>query len=145
MRLPVILFGAVAALAVASPATAANVQVKMLNSGPGGAMVFSPALVKVKPGDTVTFVPTHPTHNAESIAGMLPPGAAPFKGQLNKPITVTFTKPGVYGYKCTPHYSMGMVGVVVVGQAAPNLAAAKAASVPGLAKKRMGTLLASAQ
>lgn len=141
MRLPVILFGAVAALAVATPAAAANHTVKMLNSGPGGAMVFSPAVVKVAPGDTVTFEPTHPTHNAESISGMIPAGAAPFKGQLSKPLTVKFTKPGVYGYKCTPHYGMGMVGAVIVGSPASNLAPAKAVNHPGLAKKRFGQIM----
>lgn len=140
MRLPVILFGAVAALAVASPAAAANHTVKMLNSGPGGAMVFSPAIVKVAPGDTVTFVPTHPTHNAESISGMLPSGAPAFKGQLSKPLTVKFTKAGVYGYKCTPHYGMGMVGAVVVGSPS-NLATAKGVNHPGLAKKRFAQIL----
>ena len=141
MRVPVVLFGAAAALAVASPAAAATHTVKMLNSGPGGAMVFSPALIKVAPGDTVTFEPTHPTHNAESINGMLPAGAAPFKGPLSKPLTVKFTKAGLYGYKCTPHYGMGMVGAVVVGGAA-NAAAAKGVTHPGLAKKRFATILA---
>ena len=146
MRLPVILFGAAAAaLAVASPAAAANHTVKMMNSGPGGAMVFSPALVKVAPGDSVTFVPSNPTHNAESINGMVPPGASPFKGPMSKPLTVKFSKPGVYGYKCTPHYGMGMVGAVVVGSAAPNLAAVQAVSHPGLAKKRFGQILAGAK
>ena len=144
MRLPVILFGAAAALAMASPAAAANHTVKMLNSGPGGAMVFSPALIKVAPGDTVTFEPTHPTHNAESINGMIPAGAAGFKGALSKPLTVKFSKPGVYGYKCTPHYGMGMVGAVVVGGAG-NLSAAQAVSHPGLAKKRFATILAGAK
>lgn len=141
MRIPVILFGAAAALAVAGPAAAATHTVKMLNSGPGGAMVFSPALIKVAPGDTVTFEPTHPTHNAESISSMLPAGAATFKGALSKPLTVKFTKAGVYGYKCTPHYGMGMVGAVVVGSAA-NAAAAKSVTHPGLAKKRFATILA---
>ena len=144
MRLPVILFGAAGALAMASPAAAANHTVKMLNSGPGGAMVFSPALIKVAPGDTVTFEPTHPTHNAESINGMIPAGAAAFKGALSKPLTVKFSKPGVYGYKCTPHYGMGMVGAVVVGSAG-NLSAAQAVSHPGLAKKRFATILAGAK
>ena len=141
MRSLTVLLGAAAALAFAAPAAAANHTVKMLNNGPGGAMVFSPALVKVAPGDTVTFVPSHPTHNAESIKGMLPAGAAAFKGPLSKPLTVKFTKPGLYGYKCTPHYGMGMVGAVVVGSPASNLGAAKAVTHPGLAKKRFGQIL----
>lgn len=134
------LLGAVAAVALASPAAAADHVVKMLNKGKAGAMVFEPALVKVKPGDTVTFVPTDKSHNAESIPGMLPPGAASFKGKMNQPVKVTFSKPGVYGYKCLPHYGMGMVGVVVVGNAS-NLASAQKVSHPGKAKQVFGSLL----
>ena len=70
--------GAAAAIALASPASAADHVVKMLNKGKAGMMVFEPALVKVKPGDTVTFVPTDKSHNAESIAGMMPAGAVAF-------------------------------------------------------------------
>ena len=50
--------GAAAAIALASPAAAADHVVKMLNKGKAGTMVFEPALVKVAPGDTVTFIPT---------------------------------------------------------------------------------------
>ena len=122
------------ALAVAGPAAAKDVQVKMLNKGPGRAMVFSPEVVKIAPGDTVTFVATDKGHNAEIISTMLPAGAAPFKGKMNQNLIVKFTKPGTYGYKCLPHYGMGMVGAVIVGNGAPNAAQAKAASHPGKAK-----------
>ena len=135
-----ILLGGMAVAAFAVPADAANHNVQMLSKG--GAMVFSPALVKVAPGDTVTFQPSSPTHNAESISGMLPAGAKPFKGAMNKPLTVKFDQAGVYGYKCLPHYGMGMVGVVVVGKAATNLAAAQKVSHPGRAKQVMQGLLA---
>ena len=128
-------------LAATSPALAAAHVVRILNSGPGGAMVFSPAVVRVAPGDRVTFVPTHRSHNAESIAGMLPAGAAPFRGAMNQPVTVTFSRPGVYGYKCLPHYGMGMVGVVIVGNPATNIAAARQISHPGRARQVMTGLL----
>ena len=141
MRIFSLLAGAAAAIALASPASAADHVVKMLNKGKAGMMVFEPALVKVKPGDTVTFVPTDKSHNAESIAGMMPTGAAPFKGKMNQPFKVTFAKPGLYGYKCLPHYGMGMVGVVVVGNAGSNLAAAQKVSHPGKAKQVFGGLL----
>lgn len=133
---------AAAALAVAIlPATAADFQVKMLNKGTKGMMVFEPDVVKVQPGDTVTFVATDPGHDAMSVPGMLPDGAQPFEGQIGKDVTVTFTQPGVYGVKCKPHYVMGMVGVVVVGDATPNLEAAKAAKNPGKAGKVFADLL----
>lgn len=129
------------AMAVAAPAAAKDVQVKMLNKGASGAMVFEPALVKIAPGDTVTFVASDKGHNAEIISTMIPAGAAPFKGKMNQNITVKFSKPGVYGYKCLPHYGMGMVGAVIVGNGGSNGAQAKAASHPGKAKKAFSAIL----
>ena len=61
-----------------------------------------------------------------SAAGSTRPGIASF--------TVTFDKPGVYGIKCTPHYGMGMVALIVVGDPSSNLKAAEAVSQPGKAK-----------
>ena len=136
-----LLAGAAAAIALASPAAAADHVVKMLNKGKAGMMVFEPALVKVALGDTVTFVPTDKVHNAESIAGMIPAGAAAFKGKMSQPLKVTFSKPGLYGYKCLPHYGMGMVGVVIVGNAGSNLAVAQKVSHPGKAKQVFAGLL----
>ena len=144
MRIAGLVLGTAAAMLAAAPAMAGEHTVKMLNKGAGGMMVFEPALIKVKPGDTVVFVPSDKTHNAETIAGMVPAGAQPFKGKMNQPVKVTFTKPGVYGYKCTPHYGMGMVGAVVVGNAKANIADAQKVSHPGKAKQVMGTLLAQA-
>ena len=136
-----LLAGAAAAIALASPAAAANHVVKMLTKGKAGMMVFEPALVKIAPGDTVTFAATDKSHNAESITGMLPPGATAFKGKINQQLRVGFAKPGIYGYKCLPHYAMGMVGVVVVGNGATNLAAARKVSHPGKAKTVFAGLL----
>ena len=140
MRIGILLAGAVMAVALASPAAAKDVQVKMLNKGARGAMVFEPALVKVAPGDTVTFVATDKGHNAEIISTMMPAGAAPFKGKMNQNLTVKFTKPGVYGYKCLPHYGLGMVGAVIVGSPV-NAAQAKAVSHPGKAKQTFASIL----
>ena len=139
-----LLVGAVAALS-AGPALARDHQVRMLNRSAAGSMVFEPAVIRVAPGDRVTFVPTNPSHNAESIAGMLPAGATPFRGRFNQPVTVTFSRPGVYGYKCAPHYGMGMVGIVIVGNPRSNLAAARQVSHPGMARQIMQRLLASPQ
>ena len=129
-----------------APAHAKQWQVKMLNKGKAGAMVFEPAYLRVQPGDTVKFLATDKGHNAEAIANMLPAGAAPFKGKINQEIEVKFDKAGLYGYKCLPHLGMGMVGLVQVG-AASNKAtvAAQAAKLPGLSKKRMGELLTQAR
>ena len=134
---------ALAILAAAGAANAAEVQVKMLNKGAQGTMVFEPAQVKLKPGDTVRFVPTDKGHNVETIKGMLPAGAELVKSPLSKEILVKFDKAGVYGFKCTPHWGMGMAFVAKVGQAA-NLADAEAtvAKAPPMAKKRLTAALA---
>ena len=138
---------ALAGLALAAaPASAKEHQVKMLNKGAAGLMVFEPAYLKIAPGDTVKFRATDKGHNAESIAGMTPTGAATFKGKINEEITVKFDKAGVYGYKCLPHTGMGMVGLVQVGAASNKGAAvAAAAKLPGLGKKRMLELVTKAK
>lgn len=141
MRRGLLIAGAMALAAVASPAAAKDYQVKMLNKGNGRTMVYSPEVLRIAPGDTVTFVPTDKGHNAESILTMLPAGAAPFKGKMNQNLTVKFTKPGTYGYKCLPHYGMGMVGVVIVGNGASNAAKAKAATHPGKAEQVFASIL----
>lgn len=122
-------------------ASAAEHEVHMLNKDEKGAMVFKPDLIKAAPGDTIRFIPTDKTHNAETVPNMLPEGAEAFKGKVNEDITVKVTKEGVYGVRCQPHYGMGMVALVVVGKPV-NLEAAKAVKQPGLAKKRFEALFA---
>ncbi|WP_099865068.1 pseudoazurin [Pararhizobium haloflavum] len=129
-------------LLAALPAFAADHEVKMLNmGGDGQRMVFEPAYLEIEPGDTVTFVATDPSHNSEIIAGMLPEGAEGWKGRINEELSVTFDQEGVYGYKCLPHYAMGMVGVIKVGTDVANLEETRAVRHPGQAAKRMAELL----
>jgi pseudoazurin len=127
----------------ALPATAAEHQVQMRNKGAEGPMVFEPSYLKIAPGDTVRFLATDKGHNVLSIDGMSPEGAAPFKSKMNEDIAVTFDKPGVYGFECKPHYGMGMVGLIVVGDPV-NLAEAQAVPQKGKAKKRFETLFGNA-
>jgi pseudoazurin len=123
---------AIAAFSLSSVAVfAAEFEVQMLNKGDAGAMVFEPAFLQIAPGDTVKFVPTDKGHNAETIKDMLPEGAEPFKGKINEEFSVTFDVAGAYAYKCAPHYAMGMVGMIVVGEAPANIEALKAMTVPG--------------
>lgn len=129
---------AVAILALTGTgAFAAEHTVTMLNKGDDGAMVFEPVLTEVAVGDTVTFVSTDKSHNAETIKGLIPDGAEPFKGKVNKDITVSFDTPGVYAIKCLPHYAMGMVALVAVGDDLGNLADVEAAKWPKPAAKRL--------
>lgn len=127
------------AMAASAPALAAEHEVKMLNKGAEGPMVFEPSLLTIAPGDTVRFVATDKGHNVLSIEGMRPEGAAPFAGKMNEDVTVTFDLPGVYGFECKPHYGMGMVGLVVVGDPV-NVAEAMAVPQKGKAKKRFEAL-----
>jgi pseudoazurin len=106
----------------------ANFEVKMLNQGASGVMVFEPAFLKINTGDTVTFLATDAAHNSASIPGMLPDGASSWNGELSRDIAVTFDVPGVYGYQCTPHSMMAMVGVIQVGDNNANLDSAKASA-----------------
>lgn len=96
-------------------ATAEDFEVHMMNRSDRGTMVFEPPSLRVAIGDTVKFVATDKGHNAESIKGMIPEGADAFKGAINEEVTVTFTEEGFYGIKCNPHFGMGMVMVVAVG------------------------------
>ena len=140
---------AAATLAIAGattvPAAADEVAVKMLNSGPGGMMVFDPALVRLKPGDSIKFLPTDKGHNVETIKGMAPDGAEYVKTTVGQEAVVKFDKEGVYGFKCAPHYMMGMVALVVVGDKRDNLEAAKSVQHNKLTQKRLDPLFAQIQ
>lgn len=57
---------------------------------------------------------------------------------------MTFTAPGVYGVKCSPHYAMGMVALIVVGDA-PDLEQAKTAKLPKKARERIDAAIATAE
>jgi pseudoazurin len=128
---------AVISSALAFAAQAADHEIHMLNKGKDGAMVFEPGGLKVAPGDTVTFVPTDKSHNAESVKDLIPVGAEAFKGKMNEAIKITFTVPGAYIVKCAPHFGMGMAAVVVVGDAPANLDAVKSAKLPKKARERV--------
>lgn len=130
-------FLAVAAILAAAPAAAEEFEVRMLNKGEAGAMVFEPAVVTAAPGDTIRFVPTDKSHNVEAIKGMLPEGVEAFKSKVSEEYVLTLTEPGVYGVKCSPHFTMGMVALIRAGDAPANLEAAKAAKLPGKARERM--------
>jgi len=139
-----ILLGAVSALlagmiAGAVPAMAADVEVQLRNKGTDGMMVFEPSIVKIAPGDTVHFVPSDKGHNVMSIEGMAPNGAMPFQGKMNEEMTVKFDQAGIYGIECKPHYGMGMVGLIVVGDP-QNVAEAKAVLQKGKAKQHFEKL-----
>ena len=111
---------------ISIPAFSADHTVEMLSSSNGQMMVFKPAVLQINPGDTVTWKATNPGHNTASINEMSPDSSLQWDGKINEELKITFTKEGVYGYKCTPHYILGMVGIVSVGDNTTNLSAASA-------------------
>ena len=123
----------------ALPAAAADVTVEMLTKAPEGKQrnIFAPDLVRIEVGDTVTWVATDKGHNVEFFRGGVPEGVESFRSRLSKDVSYTFTVPGVYAYKCTPHLGLGMIGIVVVGGDLSNLEAVKAGRYPGKSKPRM--------
>lgn len=92
-------------------------------------MAFEPMVIQIEPGDTVVWR-NMSTHNTESLEGMIPEGAEPWKSPLSENYRHTFEEEGVYIYVCTPHVSMGMGGAVVVGNP-NNLEDVKAVEVSG--------------
>jgi pseudoazurin len=124
--------------AMATPALAEDLTIEMLNKRDDGAkMVYSQEVATIEVGDTITWVPTSKGHNVEFIAG--PDGwDAPRKSKLNKEVAITFTMPGIYVYQCSPHKSMGMIGIVAVGAGDNDVSKAK---VRGKSKKKLKALL----
>ncbi len=120
---------------------AADMEVEMLNRRDDGAkMIYSVDIARVDVGDTITWVPTTKGHNVHFIAG--PEGwDLPKKSKQNIEVAITFDTPGVYLYQCTPHASMGMIGLVVVGDDTSNIDAIKKAKVRGKSKKFLKKLL----
>lgn len=132
---------ALAAMLLATTAFAETFEVKLLNKGTEGAMVFEPAFIKAAVGDTINFLSPDKGHNVESIEGMLPDGVEAFKSAMSKDFSLSLTAEGLYGIKCTPHYAMGMVALIQVG-APVNLDAAAAVVQKGKAKTRFEPLFA---
>lgn len=134
MRKTTMLLATMILAGMSTLASAAEIEVKMLNKGATGIMVFEPSFVTAAPGDTVKFIATDKGHNAETIAGMLPDGVERVVGKMGQDVSITFDKPGVYGIKCAPHYGMGMVAMIVIGTPT-NQDAARAVNHPSKAKQ----------
>jgi pseudoazurin len=121
-----------ASLLSASLANAATHEIKMLNNGKDGIMVFEPAFLKAKKGDVIKFVPTDAGHDVASVS--IPKGAKSWTGEVGKAVTTTLTKEGVYLYECKVHLPMAMIGVIQVGKAS-NLDDVKKAAASELDPK----------
>jgi pseudoazurin len=135
-------------MTMATSAFAEDVTLEMWNKDPDDKkrkMVFSQEIVTIEPGQSVTWLATDKGHNVQMIDG--PDGYdLPKKSKISKDVTLTFDTPGVYVYVCTPHATMGMIGIVVVGEVTDEaLAAIEDAKVRGKSKKKLEELVADLQ
>ena len=122
-------------------ANAEDMTIEMLNKRDDGAkMVYSEDIARIDVGDTITWVPTSKGHNVQFIAGP-EDWDLPKKSKNNKEVAITFDTPGVYLYQCTPHATMGMIAMVIVGEDMLNLDDIKAMKMRGKSKKKMKELL----
>ena len=124
-----------------SPILANTFSIDMLNvRSDGQSMVYSEDVLKVEIGDTVVWKPKDKGHNVEFIIG---PDAIelPKKSRINQEFTYTFEKSGIYFYQCTPHKSMGMIAVIIVGDDLTNLDQVKSVRVFGKSKRKLEELL----
>ena len=125
---------------VSSMAYSADMSIDMLNKLGKEKMVYSVDVAEIDVGDTITWLPASKGHNVHFIAG--PDGwELPKKSKNNKEVAITFDTPGIYLYQCTPHASMGMIALVIVGGDTSNLDAIAKAKVRGKSKKKLKKLL----
>ena len=125
---------------VSSMAYSADMSIDMLNKLGKEKMVYSVDVAEIDVGDTITWLPASKGHNVHFIAG--PDGwELPKKSKNNKEVAISFDTPGVYLYQCTPHASMGMIALVIVGEDTSNLDAIAKAKVRGKSKRKLKKLL----
>ena len=115
--------------------------IEMLNKRDKEKMLYSDELVRVEVGDTISWVPTSKGHNVQFVS--VPEGVEKVKSKLSKEFSYTFEQEGAYLYVCTPHASMGMIGVVIVGNTPTdiNLDEVKKYKFRGKSKKKFKKIL----
>ena len=119
---------------------AETIEIDMVNKLGKEKMVYSVDVAEIDVGDTITWLPASKGHNVHFIVG--PDGwELPKKSKNNKEVAITFDTPGVYLYQCTPHATMGMIALVIVGGDTSNLDAIAKAKVRGKSKKKLKKLL----
>ena len=132
-----------AVLLAGTAVPAAEFTINMVNKdASGNAMQFEPACWKIAAGDTGHGGVVDKGHDTGTRAGGLPDGADGWRGKISQNLDVTLTVPGLYAFKCAPHFPMGMVGLIQVGDAPSNVDAIKALKLPSKATARLAELLA---
>ena len=93
--------------------------IEMLNKRGKEKMLYGQDVAKIDVGQTITWTPDSKGHNVQFVS--VPEGVEKVKSKLSKEFSYTFEQEGVYLYVCTPHASMCMIGMVIVGESDVNL------------------------
>ena len=132
----------------------ATVRAAVLDSDQGaGEFVFTPAVVFVEQGATVTWEINGASHSVTAYAEgndrphRVPEGAPAWDSGLKEGGTTwerTFETAGVHNYFCKPHEGLGMVGIVVVGEAGDGPGTTQPSELSGKAATHLSMQLANA-
>ena len=133
------LFLIISCISISFYSYAETIEIDMLNKLEKEKMVYSIKVAKVDIGDTIIWKSVDKGHNVEFLE--MPEGVEKFKSKISKDAEYKFEIPGIYLYVCTPHKSMGMIGLVVVGDDLSNLDNIKKAKMKGKSKKVFKELL----
>ena len=115
--------------------------IEMLNKRGKEKMLYGQDVAKIDVGQTITWTPDSKGHNVQFVS--VPEGVEKVKSKLSKDFSYTFEQEGVYLYVCTPHASMGMIGVVVVGESDVNLDEVLDYKFRGKSKKKFKKIVKS--
>jgi len=76
---------------------------------------YDPMVLQINPGDSVNWT-NMSGHNVNFEEGNIPAEAEPWRTSIGQNVSRTFEQEGLYLYKCDPHFSLGMVGAIIVGE-----------------------------
>ena len=108
--------------------------IEMLNKRGKDKMLYGQDVARIDVGQTITWTPDSKGHNVQFVS--VPKGVEKVKSKLSQEFSYTFEQEGVYLYVCTPHATMGMIGVVVVGDSDVNLDEVLGYKFRGKSKKK---------
>ena len=108
--------------------------IEMLNKRGKDKMLYGQDVARIDVGQTITWPPDSKGHNVQFVS--VPEGVEKVKSKLSQEFSYTFEQEGVYLYVCTPHATMGMIGVVVVGDSDVNLDEVLSYKFRGKSKKK---------
>ena len=115
--------------------------IEMLNKRGKEKMLYGQDVAKIDIGQTITWTPDSKGHNVQFVS--VPEGVEKVKSKLSKEFSYTFEQEGVYLYVCTPHASMGMIGMVIVGESDVNLDEVLDYKFRGKSKKKFKKIVKS--